>query len=564
MVDDEQSPLTPEGAMTATAPAAAGGSTAVPRPEPPPGSAAERQRFAELQQRLPAIFERLFPDPLAPQTIVVVPSMSLDEDELSKLAGACHYEERLLCLLMLLRRPGIRIVYVTSRQLAPATVEYFLQLLPGVPLSHAQRRLTLLDCHDASSVPLTRKILDRPRLLERIRACIPDLSAAHMTCFNATALERTLAVRLDIPLYGCDPDLLHHGSKSGSRIIFRRAGVPMPDGFESLRDMNDVAHALHALKRHDPTLRRAVVKLNEGFSGEGNALFSFEGAPRAASLRRWITAQLPRALRFTAPGESCERFGGKFARMGGVVESFVEGAEPRSPSVQCRIDPLGSGRVVSTHDQLLDDATGQVFLGCTFPADAAYARDLHELGTSVTAVLRQEGVLGRFGIDFISHRRNGRWEHAALEINLRKGGTTHPYLMLQFLTDGQYDCGTGEYRTASGQPRCYQASDNLGGPAYRGLTPDDLIDIAVRNGLYFYGAAQRGVMFHLIGALSEHGKLGAICIAEDRAAAARLYQETVSVLDRETGAAAAPHATLADAPRRARRNGAGTPAPAPV
>lgn len=69
-----------------------------------------------------------------------------------------------------------------------------------MPLSHAQRRLTLLSCHDGSFMPLTRKILDRPRLLERIRSCIPDPSAAHMTCFNAKALERTLVVRPDIPL----------------------------------------------------------------------------------------------------------------------------------------------------------------------------------------------------------------------------------------------------------------------------------------------------------------------------------------------------------------------------
>ena len=27
----------------------------------------------------------------------------------------------------------------------------------------------------------------------------------------------------------------------------------------------------------------------------------------------------------------------------------------------------------------------------------------------------------------------------AIEINLRKGGTTHPFLTLQFLTDGTYD-----------------------------------------------------------------------------------------------------------------------------
>jgi hypothetical protein len=49
------------------------------------------------------------------------------------------------------------------------------------------------------------------------------------------------------------------------------------------------------------------------------------------------------------------------------------------------------------------------------------------------------GVLGRFSVDFLSVFENAKWTHYAIEINLRKGGTTHPFLMLQFLTDGIYD-----------------------------------------------------------------------------------------------------------------------------
>jgi hypothetical protein len=136
-------------------------------------------------------------------------------------------------------------------------------------------------------------------------------------------------------------------------------------------------------------------------------------------------------------------------------------------------------------------------------------------------------------VDFVSRRAPGGWEHAAIEINLRKGGTTHPYLMLQFLTDGEYDAATGLYRTPAGGTCCYYASDNLADPAYRGLSPDDLVDVAVDNGLHFDGAMQQGVVFHLLGACSEYGKLGALCIGATPAAAARLYHETVAVLDRE-------------------------------
>ena len=43
--------------------------------------------------------------------------------------------------------------------------------------------------------------------------------------------------------------------------------------------------------------------------------------------------------------------------------------------------------------------------------------------------LMREGVLGRFAIDFVAVRDDqNRWHVYAIEINLRKGGTTHPFL----------------------------------------------------------------------------------------------------------------------------------------
>ncbi len=500
---------------------------------PEPGSAEELRRFARIQGRLEPLGRRLVADPGVPQTVVVDPSLTLDAEEMAKISGAHHYEERLLCMLMLLRLPRTNLVFVTSQPIPSAIVDYYLHLLPGVPLRHARRRLTLLSCHDASDEPLTKKILERPRLVERIRAAIADPAAAHMTCFNSTALERTLAVWLGIPLYGNDPELNYLGTKSGSREVFREAGVPLPDGFEHLRDERDIVEALVELKRRRTPLRRAAIKLDEGFSGEGNAVFSYDGAPEGRDLARWVNDELPRRIRFEAQVETWEHYRDKFAQMGGIVECWVEGEVVRSPSVQCRINPLGEAAVVSTHDQVLGGPSGQIFLGSTFPADAAYSRDLKEAGQRVGEALRRRGALGRFAIDFISVERGGRWEHNAIEINLRKGGTTHPYLILRFLTDGAYDPEDGTYCTPTAKPCYYYASDNLQSPAYKGLTPDDLVDIAVDNGLHFDGASQQGVVFHLIGALSQYGKLGTVCIGDSHESAKRFYRDTVAVLDRE-------------------------------
>jgi hypothetical protein len=505
-----------------------------------PVTAEELAKFRDVQTRFSRCFKEIFDDPSLPRTVLIVPSLSVDQEVVAKITGAHHYEERMLCLLLLLRMPRTRVIYVTSTPISETIIDYYLHLLPGVPGLHARRRLTLVSCNDASPVPLTRKVLERPRVLERIRNAIPDPELAHMTCFAVTELERKLSLVLDLPIYGCDPSLQAWGSKSGSRKIFREVQIDLPFGFEDLRDATDVVHAIAEVKRTKPELRKAVVKLNEGFSGEGNALFDLTNAPVDRSLASWVRGRLP-SLAFEARGMTWDLYQEKLRFMGGIVEEFVAGYIKQSPSAQFRINPVGGIDAISTHDQVLGGANGQIFLGCRFPADASYRLDIQARGTRVAQALARKGVLGRFGVDFISVKEGAAWRHLAIEINLRKGGTTHPFLMLQFLTDGRYATETGEFLTPAGRPRWYYASDNLESPRYRGLTPYDLVDIAVVNGLHFHAATGEGVAFHLIGALSEFGKLGVVCIGETEERADHLYRRTVEVLDREcaSGSAAA-------------------------
>jgi hypothetical protein len=193
----------------------------------------EIAEFQRLQPRFAEVWDALVMREEEPHTSIVVPSLTLDQSELQKISGASFYEERLLFLLIRLRNPRARMVYVTSQPVHPIILEYYLQFLAGIPASHARSRLTLLCADDASPRSLTEKILERPRLIERIRAGIHDPSKAYLTVFNSTPHERKLAVLLGVPLNGCDPQLAHLGTKSGSRRIFREAGVDLPLGFQS-------------------------------------------------------------------------------------------------------------------------------------------------------------------------------------------------------------------------------------------------------------------------------------------------------------------------------------------
>ena len=92
-----------------------------------------------------------------------------------------------------------------------------------------------------------------------------------------TGMERTLSVQLGIPLYANDPKLNNLGTKSGCREIFSKCRE-----FYFQMDLNVfmkktiLQKALSALLNRHPNAKRAVVKLNDGFSGEGNALFYFD------------------------------------------------------------------------------------------------------------------------------------------------------------------------------------------------------------------------------------------------------------------------------------------------
>ncbi len=493
----------------------------------------ETSCFRSLQKSFAYQFIHSFPDRLAPKTIVVVPSLTLDRVMLDKLTGHIYYEERMLCLLMLLRMPNTHIIYLTSIPVDPVIIDYYLHLLPGITGSHAIKRLTMLSCYDSSSVSLTEKILQRKRLIKKIKKSIPADHAAHLVCFNVTAFEKRLAVLLEIPVYGCDPDLYWLGTKSGSRKVFQTVGVDTPAGRENLCSKQDIINSLFELKMENPLLKKAVIKINDGFSGDGNAIFFYNDLTIENDLKKSISDLFDRNLKVIAKNLTPKLFIQKFELMGGIVETFIKGEIKTSPSVQCRINPLGEIDIISTHDQVMGGDDGQIFTGALFPANIQYAAELAGPSTKIAGELASYGVLGRFSIDFVSVKENNQWKHYAVEINLRKGGTTHPYLMLQFLTDGHYDANTGRFFTAAGQERFYFATDNVIIDSCKGLIADDLIDIAITHNLLYDGTRQEGVMFHMISALSEYGKMGVVCIGKSPEAAMEFFNKTFEILETE-------------------------------
>jgi hypothetical protein len=476
--------------------------------------------FAVLQQELSAHLGNQVLEEWA-RTIVVCPSVSFPEVELRKITGIEHYEERLLFLVLLLADPELELVFPTSVAVDPAVLDYYLRWLPDP--AGARERLHLLHVGDDRPSALTRKLLARPDLLDAMRAAVRDPDRAVIWPFNVTPDEAALAEELGIPLYGTPPDLIALGSKSGARHVAAEAGVGVFAGAADLYSLEAIAEAIERIVGQRPDAQAVVAKLNNGFSGQGNVILEL---PEVRAALETSTAV------FCAADESWESFGPKVAAEGAIVEELARAGGLTSPSVQLRVSPGGRCEVISTHDQILGGPDDQVYIGCRFPADPAYRATITEAGLAVARVLAERGALGSFGIDFVVVP--GR-EVCLSEINLRLGGTTHPFHMARLVSGGTYDHETGEL-LVDGEPRVYLGSDNIKDARYQGLQPAELIAAVDEAGLAYDAASGTGVTLHLLGALSRYGKWGVVCIARTHAEADELYERVTSCVDALAGA----------------------------
>jgi hypothetical protein len=260
-------------------------------------------------------------------------------------------------------------------------------------------------------------------------------------------------------------------------------------------------------------------------SGLGNALLDLDAATR----------DLRSAIELEDEEVDLEHYLALLDEQGGIVEEKIVGEDFRSPSVQLRMSPAGQVDIMSTHDQVLGGAHGQTYFGCHFPADPGYAAQIAAQALGVGRRLAREGVIGRAAVDFAAVQQEGAWQPYALEINLRCGGTTHPLFALTSLTDGVYDPLAAEWRTRLGDIKHYAATDHLDSPAYRSLTPDDLLDVVEEKGLGWDDEREVGVVLHMVSAIAVAGRIGLTAIGDTLDEARQRYYGVKTAIDVAAG-----------------------------
>lgn len=472
--------------------------------------------FASLQEELATVLPLNREGASGPHVVVALPSFSVGESLLS------HYAERLpplehrylLAHLMLNRIDDCEIVFITAVAPSPEVLDYYAGLVRPDRRDIVRERLHVVEVRDSTVRPVAAKLLDRPDLIEKIREHVGG-RPTFIEPWNVTDAETELALRLGFPINGTSPELWPLGFKSAGRRLMAAAGVPVPPGREHLHGAEQVIDAIAELRAEHPGLTGVVVKTDNAGAGDGNRVLRFDELPDREDVRaqvlswpEWYLADLD---------------------AGCVVEELVCGTLFTSPSVQVDLAPGGEPVVLSTHEQILGGPGGQVYLGCRFPASTAYVERLAQYGAAVGRALCKEGALGRVSVDFACARRpDGEWDVYALEINLRKGGTTHPFAVLRNLVPGEYDGLV--WRTRAGDTRCYVSTDNLVDPTWVGRTPTEVIEAVRRAGLEFDCATGRGVVLHMLSGLAVDGRFGLTAIGTDPDDAEALYSSAVTAV----------------------------------
>jgi hypothetical protein len=476
-----------------------------------------------LQAKLGPALAANRPGSTTDHVLLVLPSYSVGECMLS------HYNNRikslehryLNALLVAARIPSCEIVYVSTVRPEPGVLEYYASIMRDDMQGAARYRV--FDVDDGSLRSVATKLVADPAKLQAIRDIVGDRPAL-IEAWNVTEHEMDLALAVGVPINGTRPDLRQLGFKGAGRRLFREAGVPVPVGVEDVHTVDDVVDAIGEIRARRPDLAAVVIKHDDSGAGDGNQVVDLTPGREAADRGRWLRSRI----------EALPEWYLADLRAGGIVEERIAGSRFSSPSAQVDIRPDGSVDVLATHEQVLGGPDDQIYLGCRFPAEPEYAAELAGHALAIGRKLAEAGAMGRAAIDFVAAADDaGRWSTYAIEVNLRKGGTTHPYAALRNLIPGRYDTARGTWvADEDGSTRCYAATDNLVNERWLGLDPAVVIDAVRDAGLMFTHETHTGAVLHMLSGLSIDGRFGLTAIGCDQAQARAIQTGIEQTMDR--------------------------------
>ncbi|KVR18400.1 hypothetical protein WK13_07970 [Burkholderia ubonensis] len=441
------------------------------------------------------------------RTIVFIPSISFDGLTKKYLIGLNCFEERNLYYLACLTNPNTRFIAVLSSTVEDAFIDYCVDhasCARGIDSGLLRDRFDIVRVPTIGDEHLSHALFRQPAILESLQQRIRRAANPIIDFWLVSPEEIRLASALNCPYYGLPDSALQFDNKSNARDLFREIGLHIPDGEEHIDSPREAWLALRRLVERT-SASEYLIKLNCEEAGNGIAIVDRESILQPfenfAGLVK-VQKDIP-----------TDEFLNAILQQGATVEAFITAPIKACPSVKMEILADGSVRNLATHDQVLN---GMAYSGSRFPADDSYRSDLIRIGYRVAEASSQKGARGIVSVDFLATKNSPAepWTLWGMEINARKGATTHPYYWTRWLTGSDYSVDTGKLTSAAGDT-VYRASEFFSDPRLHLVPPSLILSDLKESGLDYNHHLKSGVFVHMLSSVRRFSKVGATVIAGD-------------------------------------------------
>lgn len=465
-------------------------------------------------------------------TIVVMSSISIDPEDSENILGIAYYEMRALWEIFKALKPNINVIYLSSLPISNESIEHLLEIA-NVSWEQIKSRVNFINLHNSDPhKSLSDKLINCEKVIMQVKEMIKNKNC-YLIPFNTTDKEEYICKKLGLAMWGLHPKLTYLATKSGNKKVFKQAGVNFCEGICDIKSVKTLERKLKQLSSDYPMQYKFMLKLNNGVSGEGNALIELpkcynEYNQLTPLEQKSLILKSIKSMHFFAPKMNFKKFEERLVH-GSILELFIEGENMISPSCQGIIHPNGEVIILSTHEQVMNQS-GQTFLGSKFPANNVYRQKLTKETKKIGKVLAEKGVIGPFGVDFLLVDNEERVNLYAIEINIRAGGTTHPYFLTKKITKATYDEDKAILKTKDGREIYYQSNDNVISDKLKSRSSKQFLNYMHERKLIYSDIDKNGVAFHLLDAIYPFGKVGFTAISTSRQGVQDLFKKTMSAI----------------------------------
>lgn len=442
--------------------------------------------------------------PRAWDTLIYVPSIALGPLTRRYLIGLDYFQERNYYFARALGDQKKQIVFVLSEEIQDDLLHAHVELLrrifsiPADPVTN----LHVLKVEQRPGVSLSAALLGDAAGISKLRSLIHGRNSG-LDFWTIGPDEIALANALSLPHIGMPAKLAGADGKADAKRIFKQVGARTPQDFGVFFDIKSIWRHLKA--NGFPSAGTLLLKLNHEEGGNGIARLRLDaGFETRESLRTAITVDKP-YIDFS-------EFEEEMSAQGALVEIFLADDIIASPSAKMWIDEDGNVSCLATHDQILRDS---MYLGCRFPADSSYRKQVRQTALVIGRECAQEGWRGIVSVDFLvtsspdDARETELW---AIEINARKCATTHPYFWTRTLTGAALDA-ENDMLHVDGRPLVYQSAEYVASPLLAEISGESVLRMIEDAGLGYDPQSKEGVLVHMLSCARAHRKIGVTAIS---------------------------------------------------